>query len=161
MSRGTAVATATGALVAVLAGGAVAAVGTHRLSGVEASGADRTRALSAARQIAVDFFAYDYRHIDADFTRVADESSGSLRSDFVKQSAGVRGLIVQAKAVSTAQVAAAAVVTASSNSARVLLALNRTVTNTSAPNGQTNSIDLEMDLVRKSGHWFATQVKPL
>ena len=161
MTRAVAVATATGALVAVLAGGAVAAVGTHRLSGAEASTGDRTRALSAARQIAVDFFAYDYRHIDADFKRVADESTGTLSSDFVKQSAGVRGLIVQAKAVSTAQVAAAAVVSASSSSARVLLALNRTVTNTSAPKGQTNSVDLEMDLVRKAGRWYATAVKPL
>lgn len=161
MTRAVAVAAATGSLVAVLAGGAVAAVGTHRLSSAESSSGDRTRALSAARQIAVDFFAYDYRHIDADFKRVADESSGGLRSDFVKQSAGVRGLIVQAKAVSTAQVAAAAVVTASANSARVLIALNRTVTNTSAPKGQTNSVDLEMDLIRKGGHWYATTVKPL
>jgi hypothetical protein len=161
MSRALAVAAATGALVVTVAAGALAAIGTHRLSHVETVTAARTQAMAVARQIAVDFFAYDYRHIDADFKRVANESTGSLQTDFVRQSAGVRGLIVQAKAVSTAQVVSVAVVSATSSGARVLLALNRTVTNSSAPKGQTNSVDLQMDLIRRGGHWLASAVKPL
>ena len=149
------------ALVVALAAGALAAVGSTKLSRGDSLDEARTQALSAARQIAVDFSAYNYQHIDQDFARVAAESTGAFRDDYLKQSAGVKGVIIQVKAVSTAEVAGAAVVEASSTVATVILALNRTVTNTKVPKGQHDSFGLEMGLVNKGGHWLATQVKPL
>jgi len=161
-----AVAVTAGVTAAVLAvgGGALAAVQTGKLSDRVALAArvtEQNEALAAGRQIAIDFLAYDYRHIDADFTRVVSESVGALSKDFATQSASVRDLIVKAKAVSTAAVASAGIVSVNAKAARVLVSLNRTIVNTSAPKGQSNAIDLEIDLVRQHGRWLASAVKPL
>jgi Mce-associated membrane protein len=154
---------ATAAFVAV-GGGALAAVQTHRLSDRDALAATVARqqeAVAAGRQIAVDFVAYDYRHIDADFTRVVAESVGSLSKDFATQSASVRDLIIKAKAVSTATVAGVGLVNATASSARLIVSLNRTIVNTSATTGQVNAVDLQLDLVKQRGRWLALGVKPL
>ena len=148
------------AVVAVCAT-AVTAAGAVKLSDRDQAKDLRTQVLSAARQIAVDFAVYDYRHIDADFTRVANESTGKFKSQFVTQSAGVRELIIKAKAVSRAEIAAEGLVEAAPGRASVVIALDRTVTNTSAPNGQRDSFGLEIDLLRIDGKWLASGVKPL
>src|SRR5690348_4767657 len=144
MTRRFAVAAAIVAFDITAAGGALVVVQERTLSHDNAVAAARTQALSAARQIAIDFFSYDYRHIDADFARVVAEATGKLRADFVTQSAGVRELIVKAQAISTAQIASAGVMNASTGKATVIVALNRTIANTSAPRGQTNAVDLQM-----------------
>lgn len=159
--RGWAVALTTFALVVVAAGGALAAVGTHRLSHDNALADARSGALAAARQIAVDFAAYDYRRLDQDFARVAGESTGSFRDQYLKSAAGVKDLIIQVQAVSTAQVAGEGLVDGSTTHATVVLALNRTVINTKVPKGQSDSFGLELDLVNLHGRWLASQVKPL
>jgi Mce-associated membrane protein len=164
MNRAAAVTAGVTAAVLAVGGGAVATVQTHRLSDRAALSATVSRqneALAAGRQIAVDFLAYDYRHIDADFTRVVGESVGKLSKDFATQSASVRDLIVKAKAISTASVASAAVVSVSANGARLLVSLDRTIVNTSAPKGQSNAVDLQLDLVRRHGRWLASAVTPV
>jgi Mce-associated membrane protein len=148
------------AVVAVCATAATAA-GAVKLSDHNQTKALRSEALASARQIAVDFAVYDYRHIDADFNRVANESTGKFKSQFVTQSAGVRQLIIKAKAVSNAEIAAEGLVEAATNHASVVVALDRTVTNTSAPKGQRDSFGLQIDLLRVNGKWLASGVKPL
>jgi Mce-associated membrane protein len=148
------------AVVAVCATAATAA-GAVKLSDHGQKTALRTQVLAAGRQIAVDFAVYDYRHIDADFSRVANESTGKFKSQFVTQSAGVRELIIKAKAVSKAEIAAEGLVEANSGHASVVVALDRTVTNTSAPKGQRDSFGLQIDLVNVNGKWLASGVKPL
>ena len=148
------------AVLAVCATAATAA-GAVKLSDHNQTKALRSQVLASGRQIAVDFAVYDYRHIDADFTRVANESTGKFKSQFVTQSAGVRELIIKAKAVSKAEIAAEGLVEATSNHASVVVALDRTVTNTSAPKGQRDSFGLQIDLLRVNGKWLASGVKPL
>ena len=164
MDRVVAVAAGVTAFVLAVGGGALAAVQTHQLSdraAVAAKVDQQNEALAAGRQIAVDFVAYDYRHIDADFTRVVSESVGQLSKDFATQAASVRDLIVKAKAISTATIAKAGIVSMTATTARILVSLDRTVVNTSAPNGQSNAVDLELDLVHQHGRWLASAVKPL
>jgi Mce-associated membrane protein len=154
-----------GAVVALaviaIAASVTAGAGAVKLSHHDATNSLHAEVLSAARQIAIDFAVYDYRHIDADFSRVANESTGTFKSRFVTSSAGVRELIIKAKAVSKAEIAAEGLVDASANRASVVVALDRTVTNTSAPNGQHDSFGLEIDLLRIHGRWLASGVKPL
>jgi Mce-associated membrane protein len=164
MDRAATVGVGIAAAIVAVGGGAVAAVQTHQLSdrAKTAAAVDRqNQALAAGRQIAVDFVAYDYRHIDADFTRVVGESVGALSKDFATQSASVRDLIIKAKAISTATVAGAAIVTVSATSAQILVSLNRTVVNTTAKGGQSNAVDLQLTLVRQHGRWLASAVNPL
>jgi len=148
------------AVIAVVGAGAAGA-GAAKLSQHDDTADLHSQVLSAARQIATDFAVYDYRHIDADFTRVANESTGGFKTQFVSSSAGVRELIIKAKAVSKAEIAAEGLVGASAKRASVVVALDRTVTNTSAPKGQHDSFGLQIDLVRVNGHWLASGVKPL
>jgi Mce-associated membrane protein len=148
------------AVIAVCATAATAA-GAVKLSDHDQTKDLRTQVMSAGRQIAIDFAVYDYRHIDADFTRVANESTGKFKSQFVTQSAGVRELIIKAKAVSKAEIAAEGLVEATPGHASVVIALDRTVTNTSAPKGQRDSFGLQIVLVRIDGKWLASGVKPL
>lgn len=159
--RGMAVAVATGALVAAVLAAGLAALGVRQVSRSEDGAGARADALGAARQIAIDFAAYDYRHLDQDFQRVAGESVGSFRKKYLSSSAGVQDLIVKAKSVSTAEVASAGVVEADGTSATVVLAVNRTVKNTSVPNGQTDSFGLQIVLLHRNGHWLASEVTPL
>jgi len=161
MNRALPVAAVAGALVVTAAGGVLAAVGAQHLSHQQSLDDARSSALAAGRQIAVDVATYDYRHIDADFTRVSDEATGKFQSDFTTQSAGVRDAIVAAKAVSTAQVASAGIVNATTSSAQVVVALNRTVTNSQAPKGTQSALGVQMFLVKRGGRWLATDVKPL
>ena len=161
MNHARTVALATGALVVALAGASLAAVQTTRLSHEQSLAQARESALAAARQIAVDIADYDYRTIDKDFTRVTNESTGKFLSEFSTQSAGVRDAIVAAKAVSTAQVAAAGVVTAGPKAAQVDVALNRTVTNAAAPKGTQAAFGLQINLVKRDGRWIASEVTPL
>ena len=148
------------AILALLAGIFAALVAT-KLSARDDTAALRRSVLTAARAIALDFSAYDYRHIDHAFSRVASESTGRFRADYVTQSAGIRELIIKAKAVSHAVIASEGLVDASRTHAHVVIAVDRLVSNTSAPNGQRDSFGLEIELVRKGGHWLATGVKPL
>lgn len=161
MNRPVTVAAATAATVVGVAGAALAGVGTSKLSHQDELAAARTSALAAAKQIAVDIAAYDYRQIDTDFTRVQKEATGKFLKDFGTSANGVRDAIVAVKAVSTAQVASAGLVDAGTSSAQVVVALNRVVTNTQAPKGTTSAFGLQMFLVRKGDHWLASQVNPL
>ena len=76
----------------VLAVGMVAAVlaalSVRHVSRSEADSSVSNEALAAGRQIAVDFAAYDYRHIAEDFKRVADESVGSFHQKYLSSSTG-------------------------------------------------------------------------
>ena len=157
-----------GARVAVVAMAAVAVVatvlaafGVAKLSSHDESSSLHSSVLTAARQIALDFAVYDYRHIDRDFARVAGESTGKFRSDYVSQSAGVRELIIKAKAVSRAEISGEGLVDASPSHASVVIAIDRVVTNTSAPKGQRDAFGLQIELVKQRGKWLATGVKPL
>jgi hypothetical protein len=152
--------TAVAAVAVVLLAGAATASVRH-ISGH----ADLTQlndsAMRAASRFATDFSTYDYRHIDADFARVAADATGSFKRDFLVQSAGARDLLVKAKAVSNTEVVRVATVTVNGSSAEILVALNRTVFNTQVPNGRTDAMGLDVTLVRRGTGWLASGVKPL
>ena len=151
----------TGALVLSTAAAGLAAVGARQLSHREDRASIREQALAAGRQIAVDFAAYDYRHLQQDFDRVISESTGSFKKQFATSSQGLQDLIIKAKTVSTAEVKSAGVANAGPRSATVLVAVDRIVKNTSAPQGQPDSFGLQIALRLIDGHWLASAVKPL
>jgi Mce-associated membrane protein len=148
-------------LVAAVVASVLAALSVRTISASEADSSTSAQALAAGRQIAVDFAAYDYRHIAEDFKRVADESVGSFHDSYLSASTGVHDQVVKVKAVSTAEVASAAVVDAGSAHATVVVALNRTVDNKSLKQPQSDSFGVEISLVHQRGRWLASDVKPL
>lgn len=120
---------------------------------------NRAEALAAARQIAVNFSTLDYRTFDRDTARVSAEATGTFRSDFAAQAAQIKQVVVANKSVSTGEVGQAALVSASSHAARVLLALDATVTNTSSTTPTARHYRVQLDLTKVGGRWLATQLQ--
>jgi Mce-associated membrane protein len=149
------------AIVIAVAAAVLAALSARQMSAAEHDSSVRDGALAAGRQIAVDFAAYDYRHLAEDFKRVADESTGEFKKQYLTQSTGVHDLIVKAKSVSTAEVASAGVVSVDDNRATIVIALNRTVDNESLKQPQSDSFGLQIVLLHRGDRWLATEVTPL
>jgi Mce-associated membrane protein len=149
------------ALVIAVAAAVLTALTARQVSAGQQETSLRDEALSAGRQIAVDFAAYDYRHLAEDFKRVADESTGEFKKQYLTQSTGVHDLIVKAKSVSTAEVASAGVVSVDDNRATIVIALNRTVDNESLKQPQSDSFGLQIVLLHRGDRWLATEVTPL
>lgn len=149
------------AIMVAVGAALLAALTARQLSSHQSQLDVRQAALTAGRQIAVDFAAYDYRHIAEDFKRVADESTGEFHKQYVTQSAGVHDLIVKAKSISTAEVASAGVLSANDTRATIVIALNRTVSNTSLDQPQSDSFGLQIVLLHKGDRWLASAVTPL
>jgi Mce-associated membrane protein len=149
------------ALVLCTAAASLAAVAAKQVSDREDTASVRSQVLSAGRQIAIDFSAYDYRHLQEDFKRVVSEATGSFKTQYASSSAGVQDLIVKAKAVSTAEIASAGVVDVGPRTASVVVAVNRRISNTSVPNGQRDSFGLQIQLRLVGNRWLASNVKPL
>lgn len=120
---------------------------------------DRADALSAARQIAVNFSTLDYRSFDQDIARVSGEATGSFRSDFAAQAAQIKSVVVADKSVSTGQVAQTALVSSSSKAARVLVVLDADVTNTSTTTPTARHYRVQLDLAKVHGRWLASQLQ--
>ena len=146
------------AVVLGVGAGALTAESAGHLSDRHDRDAVAEAALAAARQVAVDFSSYDYRHLAEDFKRVADESIGAFHKEFLKSSTGVEDLIVKAKAVTTAQAASAAVVSSSSRQATVLVAVTRTL-RSEGNEPTTDAYGLEITVVHQGGRWVASDLK--
>lgn len=144
------------ALVAALV---LAGVLGHRALDQRAVAQDRSDALAAARQIAVNFSTLDYQTFDRDTARVTAAATGTFRSDFAAQAAQIKQVVVANKSVSTGIVGQAALVSATSTTARVLVALDANVTNTSSTTPTARHYRVQLDLTKVHGHWLASQLQ--
>jgi Mce-associated membrane protein len=120
---------------------------------------DRSAALAAARQIAVNFSTLDYRTFDRDTARVTASATGAFRSDFAAQAAQIKKVVVADRSVSSGQVAQAALVSSTPTTARVLLALDASVTNTSTTTPAARHYRVQLDLAKVHGRWLANQLQ--
>ncbi|MDP9219020.1 MAG: hypothetical protein M3P23_00585 [Actinomycetota bacterium] len=131
----------------------------HRAVAGRAEVQNRSDALAAARQIAVNFSTLDYRTFDRDIARVTAAATGGFRTDFASQAAQIKSVVVENKSVSTGQVAQAAIVSSTAKTARVLLALDASVTNTAATTPTARHYRVQLDLTKVNGHWLANQLQ--
>jgi Mce-associated membrane protein len=150
------------ALVVIVALGSLTAVAVHVTQHRSSGGsADRTTLLAVGGQLAVDFTSFDYRHLDADFAATARRATPAFAKTYLTQSRSVASVITKAKAVSTSQVVATGLKSASATNAVVLVAINDLTKNTSSPKGTTQYFRMQISLVRQNGQWLASQVEPL
>jgi len=143
----------------VVAAVVLAALLGHRALAERAEIQNRHDALAAARQIAVNFSTLDYRTFDRDIARVTGAATGGFRTDFAGQAAQIKSVVVANKSVSTGQVAQVAIVTSTANTARVLLALDATVTNTASTTPTARHYRVQLDLTKVNGQWRANQLQ--
>jgi Mce-associated membrane protein len=123
--------------------------------------AGRQQALAAARQTTVNFVSISAASVDRDLQRIADGATGQFKDEFSQDTPQVRAAVVANNVDSHGTVLRAGVVSADRRSAVVLLAVDATVKNTSAPDGRLSHYRIQTSLVRDahSGRWLVSQLQ--
>lgn len=129
------------------------------LSRQRANDSERSGAMKAARQLALDFTTYDYQSWDADSKRVLDDSTGQFKQEFAAGSNSVKTEVVTNKATSKGDVKEAAVVSNDKDSAQVLVIVNAVVTNTASADGTERRYRIKLDMVREKDHWLTADLQ--
>jgi Mce-associated membrane protein len=157
-----------GGRLAALAGGVavvaalVAALVVAEVSLAHANAVDhaRTTAMAAAESFAEEISSYDYRHLDQDFKVVTDHATGRLKADFTTASRNLEPVLVRVRGTATGKVVAAGVADATTDRATVVVLLDQTVTNTTAPSPRLDRSRLVMTLTHGSAGWLVDGVQP-
>lgn len=147
-------------LVAVLAVVVLGLLAATVVTGVRLAHANsradtRDAALAAARQEAVNFTTFDYRHLDRDLRTVMALSTGSFRSQFEKALGQVRTTIADQQTVSKGTVTAAGVESVDGARAVVIAAVDASV---SSKGGKpaVKHYRMRISLQRTGGHWLVS-----
>jgi Mce-associated membrane protein len=121
----------------------------------------RSEALAAARQTCVNFVSISASTVDADLRRIADGATGQFKDEFTQDTAQVKAAVVQNKVDSHGTVLRAGIVSADQRSAVVLVAVDATVKNTSAPDGRLSHYRIQVNMARDaaSGRWLVAQLQ--
>jgi Mce-associated membrane protein len=144
-------------VVAVLV---VVVVLAMRLHDARAEDHRREEILQSARQQGVNITTLDYRSVDRDLSRVLAQSTGTFRKEFKAGTKDLTDVVVKNKAVATGEVLAAGIVTADSDSARVLVVADQTVGNSATDTGtaqqQVRHYRMQLDMVRSGNRWLTS-----
>ena len=99
--------------------------------------------------------------MDADLKRISDGATGEFKDKFTQDTAQVKAAVVQNKVDSHGSVLRAGIVSADKRSAVVLVAVDATVKNTSAPDGRLSHYRIQVNMARDaaSGRWLVAQLQ--
>jgi Mce-associated membrane protein len=121
----------------------------------------RNDALTAGRQLIVNLDSISAATIDRDLTRVLDGSTGKFKEQFERAKDQLKALVVQRKTVSSGRVLSAGVVRADAESATLLVAADRTVTDTTSPQGQVGHDRWKVEMEKRGGKWLVAELEPV
>lgn len=129
-----------------------------RMDAARALSADRKQALTAAETLSVDISTYDYRTLDENFDRVANQLSSTFAKEYRNTSAALRSTITQYQGVATARALEAGLVRLSGKKAVVVVFLDQTITNkqSKTPTVSRNRIEVKLDKMGK--RWTVTSL---
>ena len=148
-------------VLAVVAAVLAALVGL-RVSDRHARDRASTAALSAASSGVATVLSYNYRSLDHDFASAEALLTPSFRKAYVATTAkAVQPLAAKYKAVSTAQVSAAGVISATTSRATVLVFVSQTVTNTQLSAPRLDRSRIQVELVHTHGGWLINKLSPI
>jgi Mce-associated membrane protein len=149
-------------VVLAVAGSVLLAVVAQRDGHRNAVDAARKAALAAARTETAATLSYDYRHLDADFATAERGLTPRFRASYARTTtSSVVPLARKTHAISTATVAAAAVVSAGADSATILIYADQTVQNNLLK--ATSRLDqsvIEVSMVKQGGRWLIDNLQP-
>ena len=135
---------------------------THRASQDSAVAKARVAALAAAKTETAAALTYNYQTLDADFAHAEAGMSKAFRANYAQTAASsVAPLATKTHAVTTGMIVAGGVISATPNSAEVLVFANQTVENKLL--NATSRLDrsvIEVSMVKQDGHWLINDLKP-
>ncbi|HEX4190017.1 MAG TPA: hypothetical protein VHZ06_03415 [Marmoricola sp.] len=148
------------ALVALVlvAGIAVSAWGQLWLHGQHQDDSRRADALAAAKAGTTQILSYDYRRLAAGAKQTSALLTGAALSQYHDVQAPLQKAAPGLKAVVTAQVKVATVLSSGDETARVLLFVDQTSTSTKLTAPQLDQSRVVVGLVRRHGDWLISSI---
>jgi Mce-associated membrane protein len=121
----------------------------------------REAALASARQTIINLDALSFSTIDADLKRVLGSATGKFADQFGKAQTDLKALVAQQKTQSSGQVVSSAVVKSDTDTALVLIAVDRTVKDTTNPAGAVAHDRWAVSLEKHGGRWLVADLQPV
>ena len=156
----------TAALAAVVAALVLASLvlglvlGRHLSARRDADSA-RGDALASARQAILNLDALSADTISKDLARVVAGSTGAFRDSFTKSQKDLTAIVKERKTVSTGNVLSAGVVRSDSDTATVLIAVDRSIRDTSTPKAVVAHDRWRLSMELHSGRWLLADLQPV
>ncbi|MDM4139705.1 MULTISPECIES: Mce protein [Mycobacterium] len=117
------------------------------------------QALAAAKKYILTLTSVDTNAIDKNFTDVLDGSTGEFKDMYTKSSAQLRQTLIDNKAAAHGSVIEAAVQSATEDKVDVVLFVDQSVSNGSAPAPQLDRSRVRMTMEKVDGRWLASRVE--
>jgi Mce-associated membrane protein len=118
----------------------------------------RAGALKAGKAFALDFGAYDYRNLDADFKKVTTGMTAKFAKDYIDTSSKLKPTLVQYKTRVTSSLQGAGVTSANTTRATVVVFLDQTVRTSQSSVPRLDRNRLQMQLERHNGKWLVAKL---
>lgn len=118
----------------------------------------RAGALKAGKAFALDFGAYDYRNLDADFNRVMEGMTAGFAKDYADTSSKLKPTLVQYKTRVTSSLQGAGVTSAGTTRATIVVFLDQTVNTSQSSVPRIDRNRLEIQLERHNGKWLVAKL---
>jgi Mce-associated membrane protein len=118
----------------------------------------RTAALRAARQTAVNLSSLDHKQVQPSIDRVLSGLTGTAKDNWASQSKTLAETLTKARSVSTAQSVRAGVVSIDGDSAEVIVAVTALTTMPKVPQGSPRDFRYRMALTHNDGRWLVSDL---
>lgn len=122
---------------------------------------EHSAAITAARQLTVNFISISAATVDADLQRITAGATGEFKEEFTKGATQVRAAVVENAVESRGTVLRTGLVSGDLDSAVVLVAVDATVRNLSAPQGRPSHYRIQLDLVKdaETDAWLVSKLQ--
>ena len=118
----------------------------------------RNPAVAAAKEFALDFGSYDYRHLDADFSEVAQKMTTGFAKSYTQTSDQLKPTLTQYKTQVTARIQGFGLTSSRGNRAVVVVFLDQTVRTSQSSTPRIDRNRLEVHLVHVHGKWLVAKL---
>ena len=118
-----------------------------------AEAANEAEALAAGKQLAVNFVTMRADSFDTDAARVVAGATGGFKKEYESTLSQLKPVVVENKTSSTVERAEASLVSADSDSARVLVGVVAPTTNAATKTPQKKTYRLRLDLTKVGTEW--------
>ncbi|NKQ51676.1 hypothetical protein HFP15_02130 [Amycolatopsis sp. K13G38] len=121
--------------------------------------ADREAALASARQVVLDLVEIDPKTVEQTVQRLRDSATGAFQPELAQQADAIKQVVSQSQVSSHGSVVEAALSSSDGDNAVALAAVQATVTNAAAPQGEQRQYRFRVSLQRANAKWLVSNLE--
>jgi Mce-associated membrane protein len=154
---------ALGVVAALLAAACVAllVVGNRHEGARDDLASARAAAVAAAQQEIVNLDSISVKTVDADIKRVVDGATGTFKELFTKAQGDLKQVFLERQSTSKARIRSAGLVRGDLDTATVLVAVDRTLSDKTRPDGVVQAERWTLELEKHNGRWLVSKLEPV